>query len=113
MLGTWYGPRKECFRQGRALRYRRSSPPGVTVSGDRTNVVATAFEDGYLLHLINMTGKRAGLTIRLKGRMWLDTRGAFLKPVNREADIRIHPGERKVRTPAEEIDPVDTILFVR
>jgi hypothetical protein len=113
LLGAWYGPRKALFRRGRALGYRGSAPPGATVSCGQTRIVATAFEDGYLLHLINMRGGRRDLTIRLKGGMWRNGSRAHLKPSGRVPEFRRNSDEITVRIPAGEIDPVDTILFVR
>ncbi len=113
MLGGWYGPRKEYFRQGRALRYRRSTPPGVSVSAKDTKVVATAFKDGYLLHLIHMTGKLEDLSVCLKGHLWRNATEVLLEPAHKTVDTRIDSDETTVRIPSGDMDPVDTILFVR
>jgi hypothetical protein len=111
-LGAWYRPRKHLFTEAAPIPYRWFSPRGVQVTGGDFDVVASRYEKGILLHLINRTGDKARARIALRGKPWSAVKAVRLLP---------HPGDlaheqagtrATIEIPPESIDAIDTILYL-
>jgi alpha-L-fucosidase len=112
MLGEWYKPRKALFRDAAPIRYRGFTPPGVSVSAPRFDVVVSAYGDGILLHLINRKSAKTGLTITLRGSGFQEFNQAARMPHGTPASAQRSGGALTIELAPADVDPVDTILYL-
>jgi alpha-L-fucosidase len=112
MLGEWYRPRKQYFIHATPVRYRWFDAPGVSVSTGKFDTVASAYDSGLLLHLLNPAGARKDITVTLKGAMWKGVRGASIVPGNEALEIERDGSTLRLHIAADRVDPVDTIIHL-
>lgn len=112
MLGDWYKPRKDLFVEAAPLRYRLARVPGVTLDDPALKTICSRQESDYLLHLINLTSRRGGVTVKLDQRLWPEVKAVILEPNHTPLAVR-QDGQAFVVTIAPaDIDQVDTILRI-
>ena len=113
MLGAWYKQRKVYFINAAPIRYRWFRPLSVRVHAQGFDMVVSAYENGVLLHIINRSGSRVGITVTLHGNQWRDFRNAILVPQNKTILARCAGSSLHIEIPTDDLDPVDTILYLR
>jgi hypothetical protein len=111
MLGAWYKPRKKYFISAERVRYRWFRPLSVKTGSRNFDTVVSRYGSGLLLHLVNRTGEKEGLSVTLKGGMWKDVREVALVPENKKLAARREVSKLRVDIPADLVDQVDTILY--
>jgi len=111
IVGEWYRPRKELFRNAEPVPYPGLNAPGVSGFDEKKfGTIMSTLGNDKLLHLINFHGDKGPLTLRLKGPEWREAKKVFLEPGHREIAVNKSKGAIEVSLTAEQIDPVDTIL---
>jgi hypothetical protein len=111
-LGQWYIPRRELFRGAYPARYLGWGAPGVSVDKPDFKSIASFYREGVLLHIINMKGTSMPIQITLKGNRWAGAQSAHLEPGGRQVDIMASPLGRTVSLAKEDVDPIDTIIYL-
>jgi len=111
-LGQWYIPRKELFLGAYPIRYLGYAAKGVSIDKKDFKTITCFYKDGVLLHMINMKGKSEPVEITLKGGSWEGARSAYLEPEHREIEIRNTGSNRVIALSKDEIDSVDTIIYL-
>jgi alpha-L-fucosidase len=112
MLGAWYKPRKEYFINAAAIRYRGLSPSGVKVTGQKYDVVASAYEQGNIIHLVNPNSTQAATEITLSGQ-YAAVKEAMLLPQNMPLTIKREGNKAVIQLSAEQIDAIDTLIYLK
>lgn len=113
MLGEWYKPRKEYFINATPLHYFWFRPLSVKLSSSNFNTVVSEYRSGILLHVINRTGYREGVSLRLRGKLWQDVKEACLVPQNEKVALKREGSCLYVDIKPDQIDTVDTILYFK
>lgn len=75
------------------------------------DAVTSAYGDGVLLHLINRSGSKEGLSFTLHGKTWNDVREVSIVPQKKKVSVQREGAVLRIEVSAKDIDPVDTILF--
>lgn len=113
MLGAWYKPRKDFFVNAAPLHYRGFHPAGVSVKGGDFNVVASAYADGKLLHLVNRDSQQQALSIKLSGKSWQGINSVTLMPQNVSLAIVRNGNTCTIELSADQVDSIDTLLYIK
>lgn len=113
LLGEWYKPRKEYFINAAPLHYFWFRPLNVKINSRNFNTVVSEYGSGLLLHLINRTGYKEGVSLKLCGHLWQDVKEAFLMPQNEKVSLRRESSSLHIDIKPEQIDDVDTIVYFK
>jgi len=112
ILGKWYIPRKELFLGAYPIRYLGYAAKGVSIDKRDFKTITCFYKEGVLLHVINMKGKSEPVEITLKGGNWAGARSAYLEPGHRQIAVRDTGSNRVIALSKDEIDSVDTIIYL-
>ena len=112
MLGEWYAPRKHLFIEAVALRYFGGRPPGVVLDQPEFRCVSSLYDQGFLLHIINMKGASDSVRVALSEKDWRDLKTVHLEPEHRKLDLIRREGKIQITLQPSDLDPVDTILLL-
>ena len=111
MLGEWYKPRKELFINAAPISYRWFRPLSIKVSSKNFDTVVSDYGSGLLLHLINKSGTKEGVSITLNGKMWRYFSNVTLVPQNKKLLAKREGSSLHIDIKPDQIDSVDTILY--
>jgi alpha-L-fucosidase len=114
VVGEWYKPRKQLFRDAEPVRYKGDQAPGVSgYDAKKFGTIMSKLGDDKLIHLINFHGAKGPVALTLKGPDWQDAKKVFLEPGHTEIALKKSNGELTLSLAPEQVDPVDTILRVQ
>lgn len=112
ILGDWYRSRARLFTESAPLRYRFARVPGITVSDTAIKPICALQDRDYIVHLINFTGIKSGVTVTLDKKEWQSIKQIILEPSNKELALTHNANNYIVQIPPEDLDTADTILRI-
>jgi hypothetical protein len=110
MVGDWYRPRKDLFREARTMKYDGDTPPGIGGLPKGYGAIASKLGDDVLIHIIRLEGRKPLTTLQISESDWPGLTGVFLEPASKEMDVQRSGGKITIGFKAGDVDPVDTIL---
>lgn len=110
LLGEWYIPRKELFREAIPLEYY-GKVPGVRADQKKAYLSASRLKSDYLIHLFNL-GKDAKVTLRFDKKFWSKIDEIYLEPQHEKVKAEESPLETIITITGEHLDLADTILRI-
>jgi len=110
LLGEWYKPRKNIFRDGVPMDYH-GKVPGIRGYDEKIYVSASRSKSNYLIHLFNL-GVNSDVTLQFDKKFWPKIDEIYVEPQHERVQAEDLRTETKVTIPREHLDPVDTILSI-
>ena len=110
LLGEWYKPRKEIFREAVPMKYN-GMVPGIHGYSKRVRTSASLLKSDYLIHLFNTVAK-SDITLRFDKKFWPRVDGAYVEPQHERVQTEDLRTEIRITIPVKHLDLVDTILRI-
>jgi hypothetical protein len=113
LLGEWYKIRKDLFTEALPLNYKRDAPENITINKSKFNLILSKYQEDFLLHIINMEGKRDPISIGFQKDLIKEIDAIFLEPEHTTFKMKQTESEIKIKIESNDINLVDTILCLQ